>query len=421
MPFHTEGVRWDKPTVTWSFAELDLDARLASSFAGYPDFEAPVPAAFRDAVRSAFKTWDQISNLDFVEVSDSIDADIRVGQRDLPEHSAGGVAHWWATGGRITKAAVAVDIGSSDAHHFYLVALHEIGHVLGLSHSQSPADIMYPVVTYSLTGPSADEVSGLRSLYGPEQDHTAASVSGFSRYGTEGSDQVLGGSGDDIMYGIGGNDLMAGNAGNDTVFGGAGVDWVLGGVGNDSLFGDHEVDNMFGEAGVDAISGGAGNDGLFGGDGNDVIAGDDGNDAMNGDAGDDLMIGGVGSDQIVGGAGVDALFGFAGDDGLYGGDGNDRIDGGAGVDGLFGGFGNDTFVFDVGSGGLDVVFDGQFGAGAGDLIAVQGAGSGVDFASMLSRAYETGGVVVIPFNNVTGIYLVGYTITSLSADDFAFI
>jgi hypothetical protein len=310
MPFHAEGVRWEKPTITWSFAELDLDARLASSFSGYPDFEATIPAAFRDAVRSAFKTWDQIADLDFVEVSDSIDADIRVGQRDLAEHSAGGVAQWWTTGGRITKAAVAFDIGSSDAQYSYLIALHEIGHVLGLSHSESPADIMYPVVSSSLMGPSADEVSGLQSLYGPEQGNAGASVSGLSRYGTEGSDQVLGGSGDDIMYGFGGNDLMAGNAGNDTVFGGAGVDWVRGGIGNDVLVGDHDVDNIFGEAGVDAISGGPGNDGLFGGEGNDVVAGDDGNDAMNGDAGDDLMIGGLGSDQIGGGAGVDSLFGI---------------------------------------------------------------------------------------------------------------
>jgi Ca2+-binding RTX toxin-like protein len=149
--------------------------------------------------------------------------------------------------------------------------------------------------------------------------------------------------------------------------------------------------------------------------------GGDGNDAMNGDAGNDFMDGGVGSDQMVAGAGADSLFGFAGDDGLYGGIGDDWLEGGVGVDGLFGGAGNDTYVFDVGSGGLDVIFDGEFRAGTSDLIAVQNAGSGVDLGSMLSRAYETSGVVVIPFSNTTGLYVVGYTIASLSADDFAFI
>ncbi len=68
-----------------------------------------------------------------------------------------------------------------------------------------------------------------------------------------------------------------------------------------------------------------------------------------------------------------------------------------------------------------MIFDSQFGAGAGDLVVVQGAGSGVDFAAMMSRAYETGGVVVIPFSNTTGLYLVGHTMASLSVDDFAFI
>jgi hypothetical protein len=66
-----------------------------------------------------------------------------------------------------------------------------------------------------------------------------------------------------------------------------------------------------------------------------------------------------------------------------------------------------------------VIFDSQFGAGAGDLVVVQGAGSGV--AAMMSRAYETGGVVVIPFSNTTGLYRVGHTMASLSVDDFAFI
>ena len=123
---------------------------------------------------------------------------------------------------------------------------------------------------------------------------------------------------------------------------------------------------------------------------------------------------------MVGGAGLDSLFGRTGDDGLYGGDGSDRLEGGAGVDGLWGGAGSDSFFFDAGSGDLDVIFDGEFGPGPGDRVFIRGAGFS-DFAAMMANAYESGGTTVIPFNNTTGIFIVGYSIAQLSSDDFAFI
>lgn len=36
---------------------------------------------------------------------------------------------------------------------------------------------------------------------------------------------------------------------------------------------------------------------------------------------------------------------------------------------------------------------------------------------MMVNAYETGGTTVIPFNNSTGIFIVGYTIAQLSPDE----
>ncbi|GMN20106.1 hypothetical protein TIFTF001_045282 [Ficus carica] len=48
------------------------------------------------------------------------------------------------------------------------VAVHEIGHLLGLDHSNVPAASMYPTFIYGerKRGLNADDIQGIRALYG---------------------------------------------------------------------------------------------------------------------------------------------------------------------------------------------------------------------------------------------------------------
>jgi Ca2+-binding RTX toxin-like protein len=226
-----------------------------------------------------------------------------------------------------------------------------------------------------------------------------------AQFGTNLADRLVGDSSADIMYGKAGNDTLVGNAGNDhllgedgddLLLGGNGMDRLDGGKGNDTLNGGADNDELFGEDGNDNLQGGLGDDSMAGGIGHDTIVGADGDDRAEGGSGNDRLLLGEGDDLGYGGAGDDVLVGAEGNDSLFGGDGNDRIFAGLGTDELYGGAGQDTltangdnttmaggagddilyggsgidkFVFSVGDGSVDRVFN--FDPLAGDEVLVQ--------------------------------------------------
>lgn len=96
------------------------------------------------------------------------------------------------------------------------------------------------------------------------------------------------------------------------------------------------------------VLGGAGRDTLTGGSGADTLLGGNDDDSLTGNDGDDSLEGDAGSDKLFGGGSKDVLSGGDGNDNLQGQSGNDTISGGVGQDLINGGDDDDSLSGEIG-------------------------------------------------------------------------
>ncbi|KFW80034.1 Interstitial collagenase, partial [Manacus vitellinus] len=132
-----------------------------------------------EAIRKAISVWSNVTPLTFQRVEDK-EADIMISfaYRDHRDNSPfdgpnGQLAHAFQPGEGIGGD---VHIDEEEAwtkdgrgYNLFIVVAHELGHSLGLSHSNDPGALMYPA--YSYTDPNEfllpqDDIDGIQAIYG---------------------------------------------------------------------------------------------------------------------------------------------------------------------------------------------------------------------------------------------------------------
>ncbi len=123
-------------------------------------------ACARESAESALMEWEKYGNFSFLKETDNSESNIQFIAAKEVNNNTGGPNYQDELCGAIRGKIVMKDSKIADCHNFYILCLHEIGHVLGLGHVSSPNVMKQGQEKYSYTGLQEGDIEGIIAIYG---------------------------------------------------------------------------------------------------------------------------------------------------------------------------------------------------------------------------------------------------------------
>lgn len=150
--------------------------------------DSTVSAGFTSQISAAFADWTSRANIVFKQQASTSGAQITFSLSYIDGlNKVLGSTNYTYSGQKMVSAAVTFDSGegwhasgnqivSNDAVNFFVVAVHEIGHALGLDHYNAGPAVMNSILDRSVTDLTGSDVAGIQALYGAPSTVNVAAV-----------------------------------------------------------------------------------------------------------------------------------------------------------------------------------------------------------------------------------------------------